>query len=102
MTDIQPTRIRMRSWLFAPGDSEKKMTKAVGGAADVVIPINLPEGRNIFRATSTRYASLAVVDIIANLVAYQDRAKSTRILRGIKEQLVKQRDGGDDSQILGD
>ncbi|SEK28753.1 MurR/RpiR family transcriptional regulator [Pacificibacter marinus] len=70
--------------------------------ADVVIPINLPEGRNIFRATSTRYASLAVVDIIANLVAYQDRAKSTRILRGIKEQLVKQRDGGDDSQILGD
>jgi DNA-binding MurR/RpiR family transcriptional regulator len=70
--------------------------------ADVVISINLPEGRNIFRATSTRYASLAAVDIIANLVAYQDRAKSTRLLRGIKEQLVKLRDGGDDSQILGD
>jgi DNA-binding MurR/RpiR family transcriptional regulator len=75
---------------------------SLADVADVVIPINLPEGRNIFRATSTRYASLAVVDIIANLVAYQDRAKSTRILRGIKEQLVKQRDGGDDSQILGD
>lgn len=70
--------------------------------ADVVIAIELPEGRNIFRATSTRYATLAVVDIIANLVAYQDRNKSTRILRGIKEELVKQRDGGDDSQILGD
>ena len=28
---------RMRSWLFAPGDSEKKMTKAADGAADVVL-----------------------------------------------------------------
>ncbi|OBX18728.1 citrate lyase [Erythrobacter sp. QSSC1-22B] len=35
MTDTAP--IKLRSWLFAPGDSEKKMTKAVGGAADVVI-----------------------------------------------------------------
>ena len=30
-------KLRMRSWLFAPGDSEKKMAKAAGGAADVVI-----------------------------------------------------------------
>lgn len=28
---------KMRSWLFAPGDSEKKMTKAIGSAADMVI-----------------------------------------------------------------
>lgn len=27
----------MRSWLFAPGDSEKKMAKASDGAADIVI-----------------------------------------------------------------
>ena len=74
----------------------------LAAVADTVIAIDLPEGRNIFRATSTRYATLAIVDIIANLVAYQDRNKSTRILRGIKEELVKQRDGGDDSQILGD
>ena len=26
-----------RSWLFAPGDSEKKMEKASAGAADIVI-----------------------------------------------------------------
>jgi len=26
-----------RSWLFAPGDSEKKMTKAMDGAADIVL-----------------------------------------------------------------
>ena len=29
--------MKMRSWLFAPGDSEKKMAKAVDGPADVVI-----------------------------------------------------------------
>ncbi len=35
MTDT--AAIKLRSWLFAPGDSEKKMTKAAGGPADVVI-----------------------------------------------------------------
>jgi citrate lyase subunit beta/citryl-CoA lyase len=29
--------MNMRSWLFAPGDSEKKMAKAAAGPADVVI-----------------------------------------------------------------
>ncbi len=29
--------ISARSWLFAPGDSEKKMTKAMEGAADIVL-----------------------------------------------------------------
>ena len=29
--------MKMRSWLFAPGDSEKKMAKAAEGSADVVI-----------------------------------------------------------------
>src|SRR5690606_3217365 len=31
------TRPRMRSWLFAPGDSEKKMAKAADGPADIVL-----------------------------------------------------------------
>jgi citrate lyase subunit beta/citryl-CoA lyase len=29
--------LKMRSWLFAPGDSERKMTKAVEGSADIVL-----------------------------------------------------------------
>ncbi|MBX7484148.1 HpcH/HpaI aldolase/citrate lyase family protein [Qipengyuania qiaonensis] len=37
MTDNSNPQIRMRSWLFAPGDSEKKMTKAAEGDADIVI-----------------------------------------------------------------
>lgn len=73
----------------------------VAKAADVVIPIDLPEGKNIFRPTSTRYAYLAAIDILANLVAYADRERATKILRGIKEELVRRRDE-DDRQALGD
>ena len=49
--------MKMRSWLFAPGDSERKMQKAVEGAADVVIfdledavaIENKPEARRMVR-----------------------------------------------------
>ena len=49
---------RMRSWLFAPGDSEKKMAKAADGAADVVLldledsvsPENKPAARELVAA----------------------------------------------------
>jgi citrate lyase subunit beta/citryl-CoA lyase len=34
---IPAQSIDARSWLFAPGDSERKMEKATGGAADIVI-----------------------------------------------------------------
>ncbi|KHK92502.1 HpcH/HpaI aldolase/citrate lyase family protein [Novosphingobium malaysiense] len=34
---IQHEPISARSWLFAPGDSEKKMTKAMEGEADIVL-----------------------------------------------------------------
>ena len=37
MTTIEPPTFAMRSWLFAPGDSERKTTKAIEGAADVVL-----------------------------------------------------------------
>ncbi|MBB4145053.1 MurR/RpiR family transcriptional regulator [Rhizobium rhizoryzae] len=74
----------------------------VADAAEVVIGIDLPEGDNIYRPTSTRFAFLAVVDILASLVAYRNRKLSTVTLRHIKQQLVEHRDGGDDRQILGD
>ncbi len=73
----------------------------VAEAADVVLTVNLPEGENIFRPTSTRYAMLAVVDILANLVAYTNRTESAATLRRIKESLIRHRDG-DDRQLLGD
>ena len=49
--------MKMRAWLFAPGDSEKKMSKAADGDADVVIfdledavaPENKPAARGMIR-----------------------------------------------------
>ena len=73
----------------------------VAEAGDLVISIDLPEGKNIFRPTSTRYAYLAAIDIIANLVPYADRGSSSKVLRRVKEELVRYRDG-DDRQVLGD
>lgn len=70
-------------------------------AADITIAIDLEEGKNIFRPTSTRFAYLCAIDIIANLVAYADRTKSLKTLRTIKQELVRSRDG-DDKQLLGD
>lgn len=73
----------------------------VARAAELVIGVDLPEGDNIFRPTSTRFAYLAIVDVIASLVAYRNRERSTVTLRHIKQQLVEHRDG-DDRQLLGD
>lgn len=37
MTAARKLNLKMRSWLFAPGDSEKKMAKALSSPADIVI-----------------------------------------------------------------
>lgn len=37
MLPTAPALPKMRSWLFAPGDSEKKMGKAIGGTADIAL-----------------------------------------------------------------
>lgn len=34
---VNETAVHARSWLFAPGDSDKKMEKAAAGAADIVL-----------------------------------------------------------------
>lgn len=70
-------------------------------AADIIVPVDLPEGNNIYRPTSTRIAYLALVDILASLVAYRVKPQATATLRRIKQQLVAHRDG-DDRQLLGD
>ncbi|AFL49623.1 DNA-binding MurR/RpiR family transcriptional regulator [Sinorhizobium fredii] len=73
----------------------------VARAADITVPIDLPEGNNIYRPTSTRIAYVALVDILASLVAYRVQPQATATLRRIKQQLVAHRDG-DDRQLLGD
>ncbi|WP_208246535.1 MurR/RpiR family transcriptional regulator (plasmid) [Rhizobium sp. T1470] len=73
----------------------------VAQVAEIVVPIDLQEGNNIFRPTSTRIAYLAAIDILASLVAYAIQPKAAVVLRRIKQQLVAHRDG-DDRQLLGD
>ncbi|MBB3593282.1 DNA-binding MurR/RpiR family transcriptional regulator [Rhizobium sp. BK529] len=75
---------------------------AVAKAAEIVVPIDIPEGTNIYRPTSTRIAYIATVDILASLVAYAVQPKATVTLRRIKRQLITYRDGDDDKQLLGD
>ena len=73
----------------------------VADAADITVPVDLPEGNNIYRPTSTRIAYVALLDIVASLVAYRVQPQATATLRRIKQQLVVHRDG-DDRQLLGD
>ncbi|MBL4785356.1 MAG: MurR/RpiR family transcriptional regulator [Cohaesibacteraceae bacterium] len=70
-------------------------------AAEYVIPIDLPEGLDIFRPSSTRYAYLAVADILAQMVAQLTEDRAVETLRRIKHQLVSKRDE-DDREMLGD
>ncbi|MBY2993311.1 MurR/RpiR family transcriptional regulator [Rhizobium leguminosarum] len=78
-----------------------QMDSPVAKAAEIVVPIDLPEGHNIYRPTSTRIAYIATIDILSSLVAYAVQPKATTTLRRIKQQLVIHRDG-DDRQLLGD
>ena len=82
-----PALPRMRSWLFAPGDSEKKMGKAIAGPADIalldledsVAPENKPAARAMVAETIAasdnrarlwvRINPVATADCIADLVA---------------------------------
>lgn len=59
---------RMRSWLFAPGDSEKKMGKAIAGPADIVL-IDLEDSV----APENKAAARAMV--AEQIAARDDRAR---------------------------
>ncbi|MEY2942879.1 MAG: hypothetical protein RLY97_893 [Pseudomonadota bacterium] len=56
-----PNPITARSWLFAPGDSERKMTKAMEGSADIVL-IDLEDAVTI---ENKRLARQMVHDFLA-------------------------------------
>jgi DNA-binding MurR/RpiR family transcriptional regulator len=73
----------------------------VAAEADVVLPIEIIEQTDILRPSSTRYAFLAMIDIVAQVVATKLRTQSVASMRRIKHQLVLNRDG-DDTQPLGD
>lgn len=73
----------------------------VAGAADAVLPIDMPEGSNILKPTAVRFAFLAMIDIVATMVALRLENTASETLRRIKHQVVTYRDE-DDREALGD
>lgn len=80
MAHTNPTPPRMRSWLFAPGDSEKKMGKAEGGNADIVLldledsvaPENKPAARQMVAEQIMASANKARLWVRINPIAGHD------------------------------
>ncbi len=70
-------------------------------AASITLPIDLPEGVNIYKPTAARFAYLALIDIVATMVALRLKDSATETLRRIKHQMVTHRDE-DDKDALGD
>lgn len=75
--------------------------RPVSEAADITIGIDLPEGTNILRPSSSRYAFLFVIDLLSTFVAMNSQETARESLRRIKHQLTNNRDT-DDREVLGD
>lgn len=73
----------------------------VAQESDVLLPIDLPEQADVLRPSSSRYAFLAMIDVLAQSVATRITASAVATMRRIKHQLIVNRDG-DDTQALGD
>lgn len=69
--------------------------------ADVVLPLIVRESDYIFKPSTSRYAMLAMVDVLATELAMVDKTQTKNRLRRIKLALDSHR-GGIDRQPLGD
>ncbi|MBO6891479.1 MAG: MurR/RpiR family transcriptional regulator [Roseibium sp.] len=75
--------------------------RPVAEIADITIAIDLPEGDNILRPSTSRYAYLFVTDLLATFVAMKRGDEARETLRRVKHQLSNTRDA-DDKEALGD
>ena len=73
----------------------------VAHEADIVLGVDVREADDILRPSPTRYAFLAMIDIVAQSVATRMQSTAVPALGRIKHQLIVNRDG-DDTQPLGD
>ena len=69
--------------------------------ADLVLPLIVRENDYIFKPSTSRYAMLAMVDVLATELAVVNKAETKNRLRRIKLALDSHRDGAD-RQPLGD
>jgi RpiR family transcriptional regulator, carbohydrate utilization regulator len=69
--------------------------------ADIVLGVHVPEAPDALKPTASRYALMAVVDLLAASTAYLKPRESQDRMRRIKYELVKSTDGSAD-EPLGD
>ncbi|PPC76475.1 RpiR family transcriptional regulator [Pokkaliibacter plantistimulans] len=71
--------------------------------ADIVLAVDIPEEKQfVNQPTPSRYALLAVIDVLASELSLALGAPALENIRRIKHQLIAYRDHDDDSQPLGD
>ena len=80
---------------ITPGDTP------VACQSDLVLPLLVRENDYIYKPSTSRYAMLAMIDVLANELAVADKARTKDRLRRIKLALDSYR-GGIDRQPLGD
>ncbi|MEL4013178.1 MurR/RpiR family transcriptional regulator [Dryocola clanedunensis] len=73
----------------------------LAASADVVLPLIVRENDYIFKPSTSRYAMLAMVDVLATELAMANKSQAKDRLRRIKLALDSHR-GGVDRQPLGD
>ncbi len=78
-----------------------KPGSALANNADIVLGLQAPETDFIYKPSASRYAMLAIIDVLATEVAKLNKRKSRDKLRRVKLSLDSSR-GGDERQPLGD
>jgi DNA-binding MurR/RpiR family transcriptional regulator len=73
----------------------------VAREGDVLLAVDVPEEDDVLRPSASRYAFLAMIDVLAQTIATRMQARAIGAMRRVKHQLIVNRDG-DDSQPLGD
>ncbi|SQK76073.1 Uncharacterized HTH-type transcriptional regulator ybbH [Tatumella ptyseos] len=73
----------------------------VASQADLLLPLLVRENDYIYKPSTSRYAMLAMIDVLASELAVADKARTKDRLRRIKLSLDSYR-GGIDRQPLGD
>ena len=64
----------------------------LANTANIVIPVDIPETKDILKPTASRYALLATIDILANQIGIKMGDKAIENLRRMKYQLMANRD----------
>ena len=73
----------------------------VAANADIVLGVHVPEAPDALKPTASRYALLAIIDLLAASTAYLKPREAQDRMRRIKYELVKSTDGSAD-EPLGD